>query len=141
MPHPVPWYIAGLLIGLMVPALLLIGNKPFGISSNFRHLCAAVAPCGIEFFSHDWKHRGLWNLTFLAGVCAGAAIAAWLAPPPPIHLSPRVLTDLQAAGVHDVTGLVPREIFSWSGLLTLRGLVAIVLGSNASASEGQTANR
>lgn len=40
-PHPLPWYIAGPLIGLMVPALLLLGNKPFGISSNFRHLCAA----------------------------------------------------------------------------------------------------
>ena len=128
MPHPLPWYVAGPLIGLIVPALLLIGNKPFGISSNFRHICAAAAPCGIEFFSHDWKRAGLWNLTFLAGVCVGATIAVWLAPPAPIHLSPRVLADLQAAGVHDFTGLVPREIFSWSSLLTLRGLVAIVIG-------------
>ena len=30
MPHPLPWYIAGTLIGLMVPALLLVGNKAFG---------------------------------------------------------------------------------------------------------------
>src|SRR5438132_9084533 len=27
---PWPWYVAGLLIGLFVPALLLIGNKPLG---------------------------------------------------------------------------------------------------------------
>jgi len=128
MPHPLPWYIAGPLIGLIVPALLLIGNKPFGISNNFRHICAAAAPCGIEFFNHDWKRAGLWNLTFLDGVYVGATIAAWLAPPTPIHLSPRVLADLQAAGVHDFTGLVPREIFSWSALLTLRGLVATVIG-------------
>jgi hypothetical protein len=26
MPHPLPWYVAGPLIGLIVPALLLIGN-------------------------------------------------------------------------------------------------------------------
>ena len=51
-PHPLPWYVAGLPIGLMVPALLLVGNKPFGISSNFRHLCA-VAPGRIDFFRHD----------------------------------------------------------------------------------------
>ena len=59
MPHPLPWYIAGPLIGLTVPALLLAGNKAFGVSSTFRHLCAAVAPCGIEFFRHDWKRAGV----------------------------------------------------------------------------------
>jgi hypothetical protein len=64
LPHPLPWYIAGPLIGLMVPALLLLGNKPFGISSNFRHVCAAVAPCGLDFFSYDWKRVGVWNLMF-----------------------------------------------------------------------------
>ena len=47
MPHPLPWYIAGPPIGLVVPALLLIGNKSFGVSGNFRHLCAAIAPCGM----------------------------------------------------------------------------------------------
>jgi hypothetical protein len=26
MPHPLPWFIVGLLIGLIVPALLLAGN-------------------------------------------------------------------------------------------------------------------
>ena len=66
-PHPLPWYVAGPLIGLMVPALLLLGNKPFGISSNLRHLCAAFAPCGIEFFGHDWRRLGLWNLDVPAG--------------------------------------------------------------------------
>jgi uncharacterized membrane protein YedE/YeeE len=128
MPHPLPWYIAGPLIGLVVPALLLIGNKSFGVSSNFRHICAAVAPCGIEFFRHDWKRQGGWNLTFLAGAFTGAAVLAWLAPPAPIHLSPATVTDLQAIGLHDFSGLAPREIFTWSSLLTVRGIVFIVLG-------------
>ncbi|NOT50694.1 MAG: YeeE/YedE family protein, partial [Chitinophagaceae bacterium] len=35
---PWPWYVAGPLIGLMVPALLLTGNKTFGISSSLRHI-------------------------------------------------------------------------------------------------------
>jgi uncharacterized protein len=128
MPHPLPWYVAGPLIGLIVPALLLVGNKPFGISSNFRHVCAAVAPCGIEFFRHDWKRLGLWNLTFLAGVFTGAALAARLAPPDVIHLSGRAVADLQSLGIHDFSGLAPREIFSWTALGALRGFVSIVVG-------------
>ena len=42
--RPWPWFVSGPLIGLIVPLLLLIGNRQFGVSSNFRHLCAAVAP-------------------------------------------------------------------------------------------------
>jgi len=61
VPHPLPWYIAGPLIGLLVPLLVLLGNKAFGISSNFRHICAAVAPCRLEYFSHDWKRVGSWH--------------------------------------------------------------------------------
>jgi uncharacterized membrane protein YedE/YeeE len=47
--QPWPWYVAGVLIGLTVPALLLLGNKIFGISSNLRHICAACIPAGIPF--------------------------------------------------------------------------------------------
>jgi uncharacterized membrane protein YedE/YeeE len=128
VPHPLPWYIAGPLIGLMVPALLLLGNKPFGISSNYRHLCAAAAPCGLEFFRYDWKRVGGWNLTFLGGLFAGAAAAWHLAPPGPLTLSPQTVTALQQLGLHDLTGLAPREVFAWSSLLTMKGLASMVIG-------------
>ena len=127
MPHPLPWYIAGPLIGLFVPALLLVGNKAFGISSNFRHICGAVAPCGIEFFQHDWRRTGLWNLVFLAGVCAGAALAAYIAPPT-VHISARTVDALRAIGVRDFSGLAPHDVFAWASLLTPRGFVCIVGG-------------
>jgi uncharacterized membrane protein YedE/YeeE len=127
MPHPLPWYIAGPLIGLVVPALLLIGNKPFGISSNFRHICAAIAPCGVAHFTHDWRRLGLWNLTFFAGVFAGAGLAA-LVSPPPVHISSSTVEALRAIGVHDFGGLAPHDIFSWAALLSLRGFVSIVVG-------------
>ena len=42
--HSWPWYVAGPLIGLTVPALLLVGNKALGISSSLRHICAACVP-------------------------------------------------------------------------------------------------
>jgi uncharacterized membrane protein YedE/YeeE len=69
---PWPWYVAGPLIGLFVPALLLAGNRLFGFSSNLRHLCAAVLPGGIEYFRYNWKRTGSWNLLFAAGVLVGA---------------------------------------------------------------------
>jgi uncharacterized protein len=127
MPHPLPWYIAGPLIGLVVPALLLLGNKAFGISANFRHICAAVAPCGIEFFGHDWKKAGFWNLVFLLGVFAGATIAAVVAPPP-VQISTHTVDALRAIGVHDFSGLAPHDVFAWSSLLTLRGFSCIIVG-------------
>jgi hypothetical protein len=44
---------AGPLIGFIIPLLLLMGNKSFGISSSLRHLCAACIPANIPFFEYD----------------------------------------------------------------------------------------
>lgn len=126
--HPLPWWVAGPLIGLVVPTLLLLGNKSFGISSNFRHLCAALVPCRIEFFGHDWKRLGSWNLVFLLGIFAGGALASVVAPPVRLNLSAETVSALQQLGLHDLTGLVPHELFSWSTLLTLKGFVSMVVG-------------
>jgi hypothetical protein len=65
--QPWPWFVAGPILGLFVPALLLAGNKPFGVASNLRHLCSALAPGRVEFFRYDWRARGGWNLSFLSG--------------------------------------------------------------------------
>ena len=73
--QPWPWYTAGIIIGLIVPALLILGNKHFGISSNLRHVCAACFPAGIKFFQYDWK-KEIWNFFFIGGIIAGAFIAS-----------------------------------------------------------------
>jgi uncharacterized protein len=59
--HPWPWYVAGPLIGLTVPVLLIIGNKSFGISSSLRHFCAACIPANIPFFKYEWK-KEIWRV-------------------------------------------------------------------------------
>ena len=123
-----PWYIAGPLIGLFVPALLLLGNRQFGISSNLRHMCAAVAPSGLDFFQYDWKHAGLWNLIFLAGVFGGGVIAAQWLGSGDVAISAETKAMLAQLDVHDFSGLAPREIFSWSALLTVPGAIAIIGG-------------
>ncbi|HEY1256174.1 MAG TPA: YeeE/YedE thiosulfate transporter family protein [Terracidiphilus sp.] len=123
-----PWYVAGPLIGLFVPALLIAGNKVFGISSNLRHLCAAIAPCKVKHFRYDWKQSGLWNLVFLSGVLVGGFLAAHLGASQTISISPATRELLIHQGFHDFSGVAPGELFSWHALLTLRGFVSIVVG-------------
>ncbi len=126
--RPWPWYVAGPLIGLFVPALLLLGNKPFGVSSNLRHLCAALAPAGIEFFRYDWKSRGSWNLAFVAGILAGGFVAARLLGTAEVAIAPEARAALESLGVQDFGGLVPDDLFNWRQLLTVRGAMLILGG-------------
>lgn len=128
--QPWPWYIAGPLIGLMVPLLLIIGGKVFGISANLRHMCAATLPGKIEFFQYDWKKSGTWNLVFIVGVLIGGAIATFVlaSPDPAIGISEATRMDLQGLGITDFSGIAPAEIFSWTGLMTLPGFLMIVGG-------------
>jgi uncharacterized membrane protein YedE/YeeE len=125
---PWPWYVAGPLVGLTVPLLLIIGNKPFGVSSNLRHMCAAVCPGGVTFFKYNWKTDGLWNLAFVAGIFIGGGIAGWLLAGSAPDISQATRTSIARLGITTVPGLVPPEIFTWRALLTLRGFVSIVIG-------------
>jgi uncharacterized membrane protein YedE/YeeE len=124
---PWPWYVAGPLIGLMVPALLWLGNHSFGISSNLRHICAAVLPGGLEFLRYDWKRTGGWNLVFLAGIVIGGFIGGWLLAAP-VDLAPGARAQLAALGLSDFSGLMPREVFNWASLFSLRTATCVVLG-------------
>ena len=126
--QPWPWWVAGPLIGLIVPMLLKAGAE-FGLSENLRHVCAATLPRA-EFFRYDWKKKGLWNLTLALGVILGGFVAGtFLAnPEPTVAISAATTADLQALGVTDFEGLVPSEYISWSGLATLPGFIMIVVG-------------
>jgi uncharacterized membrane protein YedE/YeeE len=69
--NPWPWYVAGPLIGLTVPALLIIGNKAFGISSSLRHVCAACVYQRIFLFLSMNGRRKSGILFFVAGILSG----------------------------------------------------------------------
>ena len=127
--QPWPWWLTGIGIGLVVPALLLIGNRSFGVSSNLRHLCAAICPADIAFFRYDWKRDGLWNLVFALGILIGGYIGGvLLGNPEPIAIAPRTKEALAALGLTDFSGLAPRELFTWSALGSLPGFLLIVVG-------------
>jgi len=126
--QPWPWYVAGPLIGLIVPLLLLIGNKAFGISSSLRHICAACLPANIPFFKYDWK-KEIWNLFFVGGIIIGAVLVTQLfSNPNPIELNPKLAADLQVHGISNFRGMVPTELFSWNSLFTVKGIIMIVIG-------------
>lgn len=126
--NPWPWYVAGPIIGLTVPTLLLIGNKSFGISSSLRHVCAACFPADISFFKYDWK-KEIWNLVFVLGTFFGGMIATnLLANPNEFVLSQATITDLRALGIQDFSGLMPADLFSTDVLFSLKGLIFFVFG-------------
>ena len=126
--QPWHWSIAGILIGLTVPTLLLLGNKHFGISANLRHICAACIPANIPFFKYEWK-KEIWNFFFVAGILLGGFIAAYfLQNPEPIQIAAATQAKLEAQGIHSFEGLMPTDLFSFQSLATLRGFIIIVLG-------------
>lgn len=130
---PWPWYVVGPLIGLIVPVLLLVGGKAFGLSANLRHLCAAVpVPSRLKptFLRYDWKQTGLWNLVFVVGIGGGAflAVTALGEPNSGQSISAATQRDLAAAGMTDFTGLAPDDLFSWNAAGTAEGLLLLVVG-------------
>lgn len=126
--QPWPWYVSGPLIGLMVPALLIAGNKSFGISSSLRHICAACIPARIPFFQYDWK-KEIWNLFFVAGILVGGLIVAlFLQTPAPVQVNPALVAELQQYGVTRYQGLVPVDLFNWHSLFTAKGFILMVGG-------------
>jgi uncharacterized membrane protein YedE/YeeE len=126
--QPWPWYIAGPLIGLTVPALYLIGNKTFGISSSLRHICAACLPSKIPFFKYEWK-KEVWNLVFVFGIFFGGLLAFLLFPnSSPVNVNPLLQEELSTYGINDYKGLVPTQLFNWQQLLSLKGALVMIGG-------------
>ncbi|MEM6336006.1 MAG: YeeE/YedE thiosulfate transporter family protein [Bacteroidota bacterium] len=130
---PWPWYIAGPLIGLVVPFLLILGGKVFGISANLRHACAALPVPDTHtpaFLRYDWRRNGLWNLVFVLGIAMGGFVGLNMLSDTtlPMALGANTTSALEDLGITDLTGFVPAQLFSWQGLASPAGLLLIVGG-------------
>jgi uncharacterized membrane protein YedE/YeeE len=127
--QPWPWYVAGPLITLVMFGLLYSGGE-FGVSDTLRTTCAAFgADKYADFFKFDWK-KNIWNIMFVLGALIGGFIAAtWLPNPDPVMLNPETISRLDTWGIApQANGIAPAEIFSLSGLMTLRGFLMIIVG-------------
>ncbi len=120
---PWPWYVAGPVIGLMVPLMLIIGNRSFGISSNLRHMCAITQPksVGVDFFQYNWREHS-WSLFFALGAVLGGFLAGVVfANPNPIELSVAALTMFSYWNVPIGEGFLPPVLFGfyWQSILIM----------------------
>ena len=126
--EPWPWYVAGPLIGLTVPLLLILGNKTFGISSSLRHICASCLPTTIPFFKYDWK-KEIWNLVFVFGILLGGVIAFYLlSNHNPVEINPTLAAELSGYGITNYNDLIPQQLFNWETLFSLKGIIMMIGG-------------
>jgi len=126
--QPWHWAVAGTAIGLVVPTLLLIGNKKFGVSSSLRHLCAMCIPANIPFFKYEWK-KEIWNLFFVLGVFFGGILATQLlSNPDTIVVAESTKASLSSFGITDFSQLMPAQLFAVENIFTLKGLFFFVFG-------------
>lgn len=82
-----PWYIAGPLIGLMVPLLLYFKEKQLGLSSSYRFLGSFVLPKN-SYFNYQ-KSNDAWQFHFALGIilAAFALVQLDLFTPQPVDQS------------------------------------------------------
>ncbi len=126
--QPIPWYVAGPLIGLTVPALLITGNKMLGISSTLRQICAIATPVKISYLNYDWKKQR-WNLVFVFGILLGGFIAGFLLQnTKPVQVSNSTIQLFHHWNIQPTAALLPKEIFSIGSLFTLKGFIITVVG-------------
>ena len=124
--QPWPWYVAGPAIGLMVPLLLIVLNKSFGVSSSLKHLCAMCSISKANYFKYNWKKES-WNLLFVFGIFLGALFVAEYIPTNElVGISDATVTKLSALGISDFTGLMPSQIFAFDHITNIATLLSVI---------------
>ena len=128
--QPWPWYVAGPLIGLVVPFVYWYGGKKWGVSSTLQHLCAATLPGRIEYFRYDWWKRGAWQLAMAGGLILGGFVGGRIlsGPDDVIEMAEATRSALAGLGLTDFTGMVPADVFAFEALLTVPGIVMVLVG-------------
>jgi uncharacterized membrane protein YedE/YeeE len=123
--EPMHWVIAGLIIGLVVPALLLVGNKNFGVSSTLRHLCVIALPSKKKgFFNYDIKPH-YWSLIFIIGITIGGFIAHLYNPDSTLAVGEKTTSYLLENSVENTGGLYPSDLFN---IKNIKGLILLIIG-------------
>lgn len=96
--QPWPWYVAGPLIGLMVPLLLLLTGETFGISGSFRHIDAICSPRSkLPYLRDDNWRAYIWQLFMVVGIIIGGYIGNHLLAKEPVPFLPEHYYSLSGA--------------------------------------------
>ncbi len=130
--EPWPWWVAGPMLAMVMFVLLYFGHE-FGISENFRIMCAADGADNLnDFFKINWRDSD-WNLLVALGAVFGGYLAShyFLGPEGDVaHISKATVNSLHNIGIPVQEGKVPLvpDFVSWSGLLTWQGFLMIAGG-------------
>jgi uncharacterized protein len=89
------WLVYGVLIGLFVPAILLIGNKHFGVSSAMQNVCSVILPKTKVLFNSDEIKKNDWKLYFVIGIVIGGFFASNILSSSSIDFLPEHYYSLQ----------------------------------------------
>jgi uncharacterized protein len=108
-----PWYVSGLLIGVVMLLLIFLG-KTFGMSSNLRTLCTIGGAGRLSgFFRFDHRAQ-FWNLLVVLGAMIGGFVAVhYMHDPTNVGLNPATVASLQSYGIDAPNGkLAPAALFA-----------------------------
>ncbi len=95
--HPWPWWLSGILVGLVVPMLYILAGKDFGISTSLQQIGAMCSPRSkLTYLRNYDRQDGLWTLVFVVGVALGGFVGASLLSSEP--------TEFLPAWCHSVSG-------------------------------------
>lgn len=120
---------AGLLIGLTVPLLLILGNKSFGIPLRSGMFVPPVCQRIFPFLNTTGKRNlePVFCSRYPDWWCILAA--QFLSNPNPVEVNPKLAAEMAGYGVTDYSGLIPAEIFSWIPVTDRTcGLIMMVFG-------------
>lgn len=117
--QPWPWYIAGPLIGLSVPILLLLSGKSLSVSTSFQHIGAMCTPRSrLPYLKNYDLKSNSWRLIFVIGIALGGFIG----------------TQFLSSG--PVTFL-PADYYSWGGVIRL-AIGGLLVGFGVRYADGCT---
>lgn len=105
--QPWPWYVAGPLLGLSIPALLLLANKTLGVSSSFQHVCSIAAPNSkLDYLRNNNWRKEIWSLVFVVSLLVGGFLANYFLTATPVQFLPDHYYTLGGAALLFVGGLL-----------------------------------
>ena len=127
LPHDLPWYVVGPLIGLCPVALYAIANKHLGASAAYSQIARVFVSRVTE----------AWRAYYFVGLVIGAVVAAILQGGPRFHLGYQFIYGWMplsaAAGVLFVSGLAMGYGARWAGGCTSgHGLCGVSIRSAGS---------
>jgi hypothetical protein len=125
--EPWPWYVAGPLIGLTVPALLIL---EINLSGSVHRSDISVQPVFLRISAFlnttGKKNSGIYSSFsnfFRRNDCRSIFNESQ-----EITVNQNLKTELATYGITDYSNLVPTQLMNFTSLFTVRGFIMMVVG-------------